>query len=497
MSTDGDSPARDGKSVAPASLTGGGGFSYENLVGAWAAAALLAGALPLGTEIGALEEVRFQTAALGGALDDLLLTGGSGGRPRWSASIRSYDMLAGGKLEEEFVAVAWATLLESDFDAGRDRLGLVCAATAESNWKALGKLIRASRADKTKLAARIKVPQAFNAKDRSLWDSCQCPQDLAEKHGVERDTSPARLLASLLPLRLDLGEPGSQAVAEATGWCREALIHGQAGRAEDLWATLVALVSELRPEGGAIGWSLLLERLRDAFQLRLRPDAEPDWALLRRWSEEALESVRDELGEGIALPSDAAWASLETAAAATVIALSGPSGCGKTALAKRWLGNGEHFRLWLPAAELEDGLAALARRLGLHRPLTEALALAPGPVRVVIDGLDRSYGQANFAAAAAIGRLAAANAGRIRLLFTSQQMELGRVSEQLAVANGPRFELVEIANLDPNDVALASRQRPRWRRSPSPGNSTRLWSDRSSSISCCGQRRLRAPTSPR
>src|SRR5689334_7468063 len=199
MSTDGDSPTGDGKSVAPASLTGGGGFSYENLVGAWAAAALLAGALPLGTEIGALEEVRFQTAALGGALDDLLLTGGSGGRPRWSASIRSYDMLAGGKLEKEFVAVAWATLLESDFDAGRDRLGLVCAATAESNWKALGKLIRASRADEAKLAARIKVPRAFNAKDRSLWDSCQCPQDLAEKHGVERDTSPARLLASLLP----------------------------------------------------------------------------------------------------------------------------------------------------------------------------------------------------------------------------------------------------------------------------------------------------------
>ena len=98
-----DSGATEGKRVAPAFNTGGGGFEYEDLVGAWVAAGLAAGASPLGVEIGVPRELRFQAAASGSTLDDIVITGDAEDEPRWCASIKSFDMLVGSKLPDEFV----------------------------------------------------------------------------------------------------------------------------------------------------------------------------------------------------------------------------------------------------------------------------------------------------------------------------------------------------------------------------------------------------------
>ena len=190
------------------------------------------------------------------------------------------------------------------------------------------------------------MPGAFNAAKRSLWESAKCPTGLAEQHGVDVDSSPARLLALLLPLRLDFLSPTSQAIADTIRWCRAALLPQQAGRVVDLWRALLDVVADLRPRGGVVTWELLADRLGGQFAFQLRPDVAPDWRLLTAHTTSMVAGVRDRLGDDVFLVRDDVTAVLADAGAVSV--LSGPSGCGKTVAAKKWLAApGTHRAVWL------------------------------------------------------------------------------------------------------------------------------------------------------
>ncbi|MGW4498902.1 hypothetical protein ACWENR_09825 [Micromonospora sp. NPDC004336] len=450
------SEASDGRPVATAFITGGGGFTFEDRVGAWLAAAMAAGEMPLGLGVAVPVEVRFQGSASGFFLDDMVVTGDAAGRPRWSASVKSFDMLTGARLHTEFVEAAWRDILADRFRRAADRVGLVSGSAAQGTWVELGELIGEAAADQAGIASRIGVPGAFNEAKRSLWESAKCPTELAEQHGVNVDSSPARLLALLLPLRLDFLTPTSQAIADAIRWCRAALVPQQAGRVMDLWTALLEVIADLRPKGGAVTWQLLADRLGGQFAFQLRPDVAPDWGLLTAHTINMTARVRDRLGDDVVLVREDVTAVLADAGAVSV--LSGPSGCGKTVAAKRWLAApGTHRAVWLSAADLEAGVGA---RLGLTRGLEEVLTLAPGEVRVAVDGLDRVYTDEPFAATAALARLAAATGGRIRLLITSQQSEFPRVSEHLVQANGPQAAPLVMGDLSDADVNLVLRGHP-------------------------------------
>ena len=458
-------PGRGQERVAPAFGTGGGGFEFEDLVGAWLASALVAGAAPIGVEVGVPHEIRFQAAASGWALDDVVVTGEADREPRWSSSVKSFDMLTGSRLPAEFVEAAWREILQPRFRPGTDRIGFVSGSAAQGNWSALLRLIGDAAADVDGIANRIAVQGAFNETERSLWRSCECPPALAEEHEVTVPTSPARLLAALLPRRLDLQEPGAETLGQAMLWCQSSLTAEQSDGDQALWEALCALVSAIRPHGGVLGWGLIAARLGSRFAFRLRPDVAPDWQLLAQHTATALAGVRDVLANGIALPRTEAWTTLQSASdSAAVTFLFGPSGSGKTALAKRWLTDGDRHALWLSSSDLDEGLSGLRARLAVRRGLETVLSLAPDPVRVVIDGLDRSYRPAHFAAAAALARLADQSGGRIQLLITAQQMELARLSRQLAEINGPRATSVAIGDLDDADVGTVLREQPQLAR---------------------------------
>lgn len=442
--------------MATAFITGGGGFTFEDHVGAWLVAAMAAGEMPLGLGVAVPAEVRFQGSASGFFLDDMVVTGDATGGPRWSASVKSFDMLTGARLHTEFVEAAWRDILTDSFRRAADRVGLVSGSAAQGTWVELAELIGEAAADQAGIASRIGVPGAFNETKRSLWESAKCPTALAEQHGVNVDSSPARLLALLLPLRLDFLTPTSQAIADAIRRCRAALVPQQAGRAVDLWTALLQVVADLRPKGGAVTWQLVADRLGGQFAFQLRPDVAPDWSLLTAHTTNMTARVRDRLGDDVILVREDVTAVLANAGAVNV--LSGPSGCGKTVAAKRWLtASGTHRAVWLSAAGLEAGVGA---RLGLTRRLEEVLTLAPGEVRVVVDGLDRVYTDEPFAATAALARLAAATGDRIRLLITSQQSEFPRVSERLVQANGPQAAPLVMGDLSDADINLVLRGHP-------------------------------------
>ncbi len=141
---------------------------------------------------------------------------------------------------------------------GHDRLGLICGQAGVGNLRALEQLVAAARSDSDAgLAARIGSPRAFNATHRSLWNSARCPTELAEQHGIDRDSSPARLLRHLLARRFDLESPDSVDAAQTRAWCQGALVPAQAGAADGLLRAVLTRLEETRTTGGSLNFAAL------------------------------------------------------------------------------------------------------------------------------------------------------------------------------------------------------------------------------------------------
>ena len=91
----------------PVKNLGGGGFAFEDEVGAWMAAALLAGSL-IADGLGPLTRIDSQVEADGWVLDDLLLTFDG---VRCGFSIKSYPQIDSGRATGDFVERAWKEVL--------------------------------------------------------------------------------------------------------------------------------------------------------------------------------------------------------------------------------------------------------------------------------------------------------------------------------------------------------------------------------------------------
>lgn len=445
----------------PAFTTGGGGFAFEDRAATWALSAMIAGQAPIGS-LGVPSVIEFQQKMPATALDDMVITGAADtSRPRWFASIKSFDLLGTAKALREFVVGAWVLCLSDDFDSERDYVGFICGQARDDDWTSLVELIESVRNDSPeRMAERIAAPGVFNATDRALWQVFKCPEELAPLHSVDTETSPSLLLQRLVPLRMDFRSADSGSEVEAKQWCQEALAVGHTHHAEDLYNAAFELVSRTRPSGGSIDWGRVQRELGTQFPLALRPDAAPDWGLLDRHTQERLNAVSDTMAHGLRLPRAEARCEVSAAGGAPFIYLTGPSGCGKTAVAKVWLTESAGSQLWLTPRDLTDGLLEFGGRLGLRLPLVDVLGLGQTPVRIVIDGLDRSYDAAAHAAAAALARLAAKSMSGIQVLVTSQAFGLERVARLIAEANGPRPRTVVMGDLDDEDIQIALNERP-------------------------------------
>lgn len=415
---------------------------------------MLTGQAPVGAGLGVPRAVEFQQKVPPTALDDLVVRGDG---PSWWSSIKAFNLLA--TALGNFVIAAWEHALTPQFDFGRDYLGFICGQTSGDDWTSLLELIETVRNDTPeRMAERIAIPGNFNATDRQLWEAFKCPQALATQHGLNRSASPATLLSRLVPLHLDFRSGDSSAEAQARSWCEAALSTGHAARADDLYNAVLQLVARTRPSGGSITWARAQRELGAEFALARRADAAPDWAVLEQHTTERVNAVRDVLVDDLHLPRTSAHAQLAGAAAATFIFLTGPSGCGKTALAKAWLQSAPS-RLWLSPRDLGDGLLGFRNRLELRFALADVLELGQAPIRVVVDGLDRSYDPAAHAAGAALASAAAESGGALQVLVTSQSFAVGRVSQLMAQSNAPTPSTVVMDDLDDDDIRLVLEQR--------------------------------------
>lgn len=408
--------------------TGGIGYRYEDHVGAYLLAAALLGVGPR-SGVEPAERLDFQMKAAGWALDDLLYTGRGGSR--LALSIRSSPQFTRGGAMADFVHRAWSELCgveDTPFRESLDLLGLAAPAPDAAVGKCLAELSRWSVAQEPSvLEARIGAEGAVSATHRALWRSLVCPADLAD--GLEGDErSPARLLRRLRFIDLDLLVPESADQAQAQLWCGLALV--EALDRENLWDALVKLVAERRVAGGFVEVDVMFDELED-FEFAERLDFRGDWEKLRQMSNRAKRQVRRTIA-GVSVKRQDEIARVDAAAASSsAVAVIGPSGCGKTVVAHQWLEaapDGEV--LWLGGTEL---LRLERGNAGLRHEIDAVIAAAPGPLTVVVDGLDRQFEEAPFNLTARL--IEHGEAQNVGVVITCQEQEFSRVSDELRSRN--------------------------------------------------------------
>src|SRR5258708_7546681 len=153
----------------PVKNLSGGGFAFEDRVGAWVAAAMLTGATPLDPELGPPTRIDFQVDADGWRLDDLLV---SFADARWCASMKSYAQIDAGNAATDFVTRAWEEILGlsgSGFNTSADLLGMVTAPIDARSLGDIHDLIQLARAQEPEnLAVRIRKP-GYKGKRQVCW----------------------------------------------------------------------------------------------------------------------------------------------------------------------------------------------------------------------------------------------------------------------------------------------------------------------------------------
>jgi hypothetical protein len=323
--------------VDPVKSTSGGGYAFEDAVGAWLAAALLAGQAPLGADLGAPVRVDFQVSVDGWRLDDVLVTF----RPadadvRWAASIKSNAQFSSTTAPADFVTRCWEEVggrSGSGFKPEQDLVGLVTAPLAGATYTDLQELIRLAREqDPVDLDQRVPQPGYLNERRRKLWASFRPDSSVSPPETSGLTSSPGEVLRRLRPLQADFEFSPSQHEGQAVEWCRQALVDGD--QAAGLWTRLLEIVSTVRTAGGTLTHARLAGRL-DGLELAVLPRYEADHRILTDMSARNLDGVVESLAGAVHIRRDEPLGAIaEAAAEDRFLALVGPSGVRKTALAR-------------------------------------------------------------------------------------------------------------------------------------------------------------------
>ena len=358
------------KQVATPKQTGGGGFAFEDQVGAWFLLLMLLGEKPFPESTGLIKQVCFQKRVDGWLLDDLVLhLRDAATESKAAISVKSNAQLTQAGFPKEFVRDIWEQSSGGDpFDVAHD---LLCLATTpvegkiRTAWNGLEK--KAAVADENAFEARLSTPNYSNQIERDFFASLACPSDLAASK-TSADT--VRLLRQVRHIEFDFELLSSDRASAALAMCREALRNEDSGDAAQLWCRLQQMSRDYRVSGGDLLLQSLAERLKADFYLLDYPEYRADWQKLHEATDFELEQVADSLAGStrLELPQ------IEVPPENGILAIVGVSGSGKSAAAKRFfLEKGSvASRLWLTPDSLNFASpATLLSSLVLRFPVLE------------------------------------------------------------------------------------------------------------------------------
>jgi len=393
LTTDDNETLRESSSTA---ATGGKGYTFADKVAAGFLVQMLARTFPLEAALGFIAELHFETKESGRNLDDLhIVLQNSGGRARWSVSVKSNRQLSGSGFNKTLVGDLWADWRGergASFDPGSDLFGLVTGTLADGpqhDWEEL----RQEAADTTpeRFLQRIDGQRQISLAKKKIFSSLYPAENLDQ---AQREAT-VRLAGRLHVLHFNENRQEGRYINQ----CALLVSSGSVEEGTKLWNTLCQFAADNRGTGGYFDLPKLLQRLRGTFDLVDYPDFRADWARLDAISGDNLATVRSVMGADIHLDRASELAAiLKNISEHGITFVAGESGSGKSSLVAQlarepsWFG---HI-LWLTPVQLSKASQnEIATSNGLRHTLPEVIRSSSRTSSLlVIDALEKFEGEA-------------------------------------------------------------------------------------------------------
>ena len=382
-------------------LTGGAGFTFEDVAVAVYLVALLTQETAPGLPGRIVTAVSVQQAAFGEPLDDLIVDGEGqdGSLVRLSLQVKTRLTVSAAASNTDFREVvlhAWQTVRGVRFRPGTDRVGAVVGNMAEGKRRALKTVCewaRPSGTTATAFAARLE--EGTGAGDDHRAAAASVSAILRDAGEADPDAAAFEVLRHFVLVDVDTLHEGATTDPQQVAKLRPHLRPDQASRSDALWDALRRVAREAAGRATAFTRAGLLAQLRGAFAFAGSPRFHHALELLREEARLALAGIENTIG-GSTLDRSAAVERVRAAVARhRFVQVTGLPGVGKSAvlraLAEEYAAAGPVLVLKADRVEAPTW-HAYAGGLGVGPApigaLLAELAAVAEPV-LFIDGLDR------------------------------------------------------------------------------------------------------------
>lgn len=367
--------------------TGGEGFDFEDKIGAYFLSFLLVGKSPFPSlPLGRFTSVKFQRKVDGWELDDVILSFDLEGlEKQFAFSVKSNSQITANKFPSDLVNLIWTQYCKTDknpFRSKYDYLGLISSGTSTAATESYRKLRNfASKHKGVDLDIHIKQPEFTNQNVRDLYECFEKPSSLTCNSNILR----AEIIERLIHFDINLDDPTSPFLKEAFDNLNSILIKGNGS---DLWVKLQHVSKTSRTVSGEVGFTTLIEELKDSFEIKGHYDLESDLQKLNELREVETGKVKSTVGNNFSIERKMDF--FQQLKKGQVNAIIGESGVGKSVLLKQWVSKKEMPIIWLPYSIFRArSLPELNTLLGIKNDLFDILKFGPSEQIVIIDAVDR------------------------------------------------------------------------------------------------------------
>ena len=295
-------------STASPELTGGAGFTYEDSVAGVYAAALLSETTAPGLPGRQVRRLSVQQGSLGHPLDDLIVegVGADGVCMRLSLQVKRKLVISAAESNTDFrdtVLRAHATVAESAFTKGLDRVGAVTGEIAEGSKRDFETLCEWARSDHdaTAFVKKVNTDGVGGGKQIHFDVVRTILSETVPQH--ELDVATHRLLSHFVLTRFEMLNEGSVLEAQTVAALSNHLHPSIRTRADDLWRRLLALVRVSQGHAAAFDRKTLVARLNGTFRLNGAPSMVAALAQIMAEAHHAIAEIGNDIA-GANIPRD-------------------------------------------------------------------------------------------------------------------------------------------------------------------------------------------------
>ena len=432
------------KQIATSKQTSGGGFIFEDKLSAWILANIVSNNIVFTEEIGPVYRIDYQVRQDGWLLDDFLLSCANENQQisRISVSAKSNTLQVNSEgFSKTLVNDLWSQFLNDEssvFDKHTDYFCIVTSPLSNDDLRnGINLLLKSAKCTDSVLSlSRISdtSDSAFSTIQKKIFNSLNCPDNLATKHNVSHEQV-IDLLKRIIFLEFDYESATSKDEIALRNLCKNCLT--DQSQAQQFYNSLLAVRGEFAPISGSIDYEHIVLKFNTDFSLKGFPNHLSDWNNLNQGVNKILNRIPDKIGEQVSLNREFELDELDQKFTdKSAVFVFGKSGYGKSVLsklyAKRKIELGKKI-IWIDVRCFEG--TSITNYFNLQNDLTELISkVQDSECYIFIDGIDRFY-TSNIVKLAEVLTEPTAKKNTWKILVSCQTDDFGDVLERLHANN--------------------------------------------------------------